>query len=44
MLLNYLDFRVFAIFNIADMAVTIGCGFLVIYFFAIEPKIKKKNL
>ena len=41
---DYLDFRVFAIFNIADMAVTIGCAFLVIYFFGIEPKIKKKNL
>ena len=41
---DYLDFRIWPIFNIADMAVTVGCGFLIIYFFVIEPKNKKKNL
>lgn len=38
---DFLDFRVFPIFNVADMAVCCGCGLLIIYVFFIEPKKNK---
>lgn len=42
---DYFDFRVFPIFNIADISVCAGCGLLVIYMFFIEPKfIKDRKL
>lgn len=43
---DYLDFRVFPIFNVADIAVSCGCALLLIYMFFIEAKLskeKKKN-
>lgn len=38
---DFLDFRVFPIFNVADISVSVGCGLLVIYMFVIEPKLIK---
>lgn len=35
---DFLDFRVWPIFNVADISVCVGCGLLVIYMFFIEPK------
>lgn len=41
---DFFDFRIWPIFNVADIAVCCGCAFLVIYMLIIEPKIAKKNL
>jgi signal peptidase II len=38
---DYIDFRVFPIFNLADIAVTVGCGLLVIYLILIEDRMEK---
>ncbi len=35
---DFLDFRFWPIFNVADISVCIGCGLLVLYMFFIEPK------
>ena len=35
---DYFDFRVFPIFNIADIFVCVGCGLLVIYMLFIDGK------
>ena len=35
---DYLDFRVFPIFNLADIAVCVGCGLLVLYVLFIDGK------
>lgn len=35
---DYFDFRVFPIFNIADIFVCVGCALLVIYVLFIEGK------
>ncbi len=42
---DFFDFSIvpFPVFNIADIAVTTGCGLLVIYMFVIEPKLNKKK-
>lgn len=35
---DYLDFRVFPIFNAADIAVCVGCGLLILYVIFIDGK------
>lgn len=39
---DYLDFRVFPIFNLADIAVCVGCGLLVLYVLFIDGKQKNE--
>ena len=38
---DFFDFRVFPIFNVADISVCVGCGLLILYMFFIEPKRSK---
>ncbi|MGI6752274.1 MAG: signal peptidase II [Anaerovoracaceae bacterium] len=40
---DFLDFRVFPIFNVADIFVTVGSVFIFIYLFFIEPKSGRKS-
>ena len=40
---DYLDFRVFPVFNIADIFVCLGCGLLVIYIIFIDGKASVKK-
>ena len=40
---DFLDFRVWPVFNIADICVCVGCGLLIIYAFVIEPKLHKEK-
>ena len=40
---DFLDLRIWPIFNVADIGVTVGSILLVIYFFVIEPKNKKET-
>lgn len=40
---DFLDFRIWPIFNVADISVCVGCGLLVLYMFFIEPKQSKKR-
>lgn len=40
---DFLDFRIWPIFNVADISVCVGCGLLVLYMFFIEPKRSKKR-
>lgn len=35
---DFLDFRVWPIFNMADISVCVGCGLLILYMFFIDPK------
>lgn len=35
---DFLDFRFWPIFNVADISVCVGCGLLVLYMFFVEPK------
>ena len=39
---DYLDFRVFPIFNLADIAVCVGCGLLILYVLFIDGKQKNE--
>lgn len=39
---DFLDFRVWPVFNIADICVCVGCGLLIFYAFVIEPKMQKE--
>jgi len=43
---DYLDFRVFPIFNLADIAVCVGCGLLILYvlFFDGKQKDERNNI
>lgn len=36
---DFLDFRVWPIFNVADISVTCGCGLLIIYMFFLEKRV-----
>ncbi len=36
--IDFLDLRVWPIFNVADISVCVGCGLMVLYVFLIEPK------
>lgn len=38
---DFLDFRVWPIFNVADISVCIGCGLLIIFVLLIEPRLNK---
>ena len=40
---DFLDFRFWPIFNVADISVCVGCGLLILYFFIIEPKVRRKK-
>lgn len=40
---DFFDFRIFPIFNIADISVCCGCGLLIIYMFFVEPKLTKER-
>ena len=40
---DYLDFRVFPIFNLADIAVCVGCGLLVLYVLFFDGKQKNER-
>ncbi len=35
---DFLDIRVWPIFNMADISVCVGCGLLILYMFFIDPK------
>lgn len=39
---DFLDFRFWPIFNVADISVCTGCGLIVVYMFFIESKRNKK--
>lgn len=40
---DFLDFRIWPIFNVADISVCVGCGLLVLYMFFVEPKLNKEK-
>ena len=40
---DFFDFRVWPIFNVADIAVCCGCGLLVFYVLIWEPRLEKKK-
>ncbi|GAB1476679.1 signal peptidase II [Bacillota bacterium] len=40
---DFMDFRVFPVFNIADICVCTGCGLLILYIFYFEKRINNKN-
>ena len=40
---DFLDFRIWPIFNVADISVCVGCGLLVLYMFFVEPKLSKEK-
>ncbi|MGI6731392.1 MAG: signal peptidase II [Anaerovoracaceae bacterium] len=39
--IDYFDFRVFPIFNVADIAVTVGCGLMIIYLMFVDLRVKE---
>lgn len=39
---DFLDFRIWPIFNVADISVCVGCGLLILYMFFVEPKRSKE--
>ena len=41
--IDFLDIRIWPIFNVADISVCVGCGLLVLYMFLIEPKLSDKK-
>lgn len=41
---DFLDFRIWPIFNAADISVCAGCGLLIIFVLLIEPKLSKNKL
>lgn len=40
---DFFDFQIWPIFNVADISVCIGCGLLILFVFLIEPKRAKEN-
>lgn len=38
---DFLDFRIWPVFNVADICVCCGCGLLLLYMFYFEPKLKR---
>jgi signal peptidase II len=40
---DFLDFRIWPIFNVSDIAVCVGCGLLVLYMLIIEPRKSKSG-
>ncbi len=40
---DFFDFRIWPIFNVADISVCVGCGLLIIYFVFIESKLENQN-
>ena len=40
---DFLDFRIWPVFNVADISVCVGCGLLVLYVLYFEPRIKKSD-
>ena len=40
---DFFDFRIWPIFNVADIAVCCGCGLLIFYVLIWEPRMAKKN-
>jgi signal peptidase II len=41
--IDYLDFRIWPVFNIADSAITVGIAFIIIYYLFLEKSKKAKN-
>lgn len=41
---DYLDLRIWPVFNIADICVVVGCGMLLIHMFYFEPRIQKEEM
>lgn len=41
---DFLDFRFWPIFNVADISVCLGCGLLIIFGLLIEPKLNRQKL
>lgn len=41
--IDYLDLRIWPVFNIADICVVAGCGMLLIHMFYFEPRIQKEE-
>lgn len=39
--IDYLDFRIWPVFNLADMIIVIGTGLLIIYLFSGKPVMRK---
>ncbi len=40
--IDFLDFRRFPVFNVADICVCLGCGLLILYLFYIEPRERRR--
>ncbi|MBR2001302.1 MAG: signal peptidase II, partial [Firmicutes bacterium] len=40
---DFFDFRIWPIFNVADIAVCCGCGLLIFYVLIWEPRMAKKE-
>lgn len=40
---DFLDFRIWPIFNVADMSIVFGTALLVYFIFVIDPKIQRKS-
>ena len=41
---DFLDLRIWPVFNVADVCVCCGCGLLILYVLVLEPRQKKKAL
>ena len=40
---DFFDFRIWPVFNIADIAICAGCGLLMFYILVLEPRAKKND-